>query len=114
MALVDPVDLAQPADVLVEQQHLGLHAERDGGGVQAGDAGPEHDDLAGVDARDPAEQDAATAVGALEEVRAGLRRHPPGHLRHRGEQRQRAVRQLHGLVRHGGRTRGQQRVGALA
>ena len=36
VALVDGVHLAQPGDVAVQQQHLGLHAERDRGGVLAG------------------------------------------------------------------------------
>ena len=114
VALVDPVHLAQPGDVEVEQQHLGLHAERDRGGVEAGDAGAEHDDLRGVHAGDAAHEHAAAALRPLEEVRPGLRGHPAGDLGHRREQRQRAVRQLHRLVRDGRRAAGQERVGAAA
>ena len=62
VALVDRVDLAQPVDVAVEQQHLGLHAERDRGGVHAGHAGADDDDLRRVDAGDAAHQDAAAAL----------------------------------------------------
>jgi hypothetical protein len=83
-------------------------------GVQAGDPCPEDDDLAGVHARHAAEQHSPPAVRPLEVVRPGLRRHPPGDLGHRCEQRQGAVRELHGLVGHRGRPRGEQRVGALA
>ena len=54
---------------------------------------------AGPDAGDAAEQHAAPAVLALEEVRADLGRHAPRDLAHRREQRQRAVGRLHGLVR---------------
>ena len=50
VTLVDPVGLAQLLDVAVEDQHLGLHAERDRGGVHARDPGAEHDDLRGVGA----------------------------------------------------------------
>jgi hypothetical protein len=46
-------------------------------------------------------------------VRPDLRRHPAGDLGHRREQRQRAVRQLHGLVRHGGDPGPDQRLRAF-
>ena len=60
--------------------------------------GAEHDDARGSDAGRAAEQHAAAAVLALEEVRADLGRHAPGDLAHRCEQRQRAGRELHRLV----------------
>ena len=112
VALVDRVHLAQPGDVAVEQQHLGLHAERDRGGVLAGDAGADDDDLRRVHAGDAAHQHAAAAALAHQVVRADLRREPAGDLGHRREQRQRAVGQLHGLVGDAGRAGGEQRVGA--
>ena len=89
-ALVDLVDPAQPVEVLVEQQHLGLHALRDPRRVPADVAGAEHDDAAGPHAGRAAEQHAAPAVLALEEVRADLGRHAARDLAHRREQRQRA------------------------
>ena len=46
-----------------------------------------------------ADQDAAPAIGLLEAVGADLRRHAAGDLRHRRQQRQRAVRARHRLVR---------------
>ncbi len=61
----------------------------------------------------PAEQHPAPARGALQVVGADLRRHPAGHLAHRGEQRQRPVGQPHGLVGDGRGARGDERVGAL-
>src|SRR6185312_1560271 len=45
LAAVDLVDGAEPVDVEVEQEDLGLHAGCDGGGVQPGDAGADHHDL---------------------------------------------------------------------
>ena len=64
---------------------------RDPRRVPADVAGAEHHDARGPHARRAAEQHAAAAVLALEEVRTDLRRHPPGHLAHGREERQRAV-----------------------
>ena len=72
-ALVDLVDPAQPVEVLVEQDDLGLHALRDPRRVPADVAGAEHDDARRAHAGGAAEQHAAAAVLALEEVRADLR-----------------------------------------
>jgi len=58
----------------------------------------------------------ATGTGktvTLQVMGADLRRHPPGHLRHRGQQRQRPVGQLDGLVGDGRDPRVEQRVGAF-
>ena len=49
----------------------------------------------------------------MQVVRADLRGEPAGDLGHRGEQRQRPVGQLHGLVRDAGDLAVDQRVGAL-
>ncbi len=73
VALVDPVDLAQLVDVAVEQQHLGLHAERDRRRVHARDAGPDDHHLRGVHAGDTAHQHAAAALGPHEALRSHLR-----------------------------------------
>ena len=81
---------------------LRAEAERDHGRVVADHPAADDDDLAGRDAGHAAEQQAAPAERLLQEVRAGLRRQPAGDLAHRGEQRQRAVRRLDGLVRDGG------------
>ena len=62
-------------------------------------AGAEHHDTRGPHAGRAAEQHAAPAVLALEEVRADLRCHPAGDLAHRREQGQRARLELHRLVR---------------
>ena len=51
-------------------------------------------------------------LAAHQVVGADLGRQPAGDLAHRGQQRQRAVGGLHGLVGDRGGARGQQRVGA--
>ena len=58
--------------------------------------------LAAYDAADAAHEHAAAALGPHQRVRADLGRQPAGDLGHRGEQRQRAVGQLDGLVGDGG------------
>ena len=100
----DLVDLAQPDDVAVDDDHLRLHARGDLGGVPAGDAAAQHDDLPRRDAARAAKQHAAPAGRTLERLRALLRREPAGDLRHRREQRQMPVRRLHRLVGHGAHT----------
>ena len=50
-------------------------------------------------ARDAAQQRSAAAVRFLEVVGSDLDRHPPGNLAHRRQERQRAVFQLHRLIR---------------
>ena len=101
---VDLIDEAQPIEVLVQEHHLGLHAGGDPCGVPTDVAGSEDDDArvalpARLRAAPPA------PVVALEVVRADLGRDPSRHLAHRGEQRQRAVGELHRLVRDAGRAR---------
>ena len=68
---------------------------------------------AGPHAGCAAEQHAAPAVRALEEVRADLRRHAARDLAHRREQRQRARVELHRLVGDAGDPALEQRVGDL-
>ena len=111
--LVDRVRDAQLGDVAVEQQHLGLHPERDGGRVAAGHAGADDHDLRRVHARDATHQDPAAAFARHQRVRGHDGSEPPGDLAHRGQQRQRVVRQLHGLVGDAGDPALEQRVGAL-
>ncbi|MCY1364045.1 hypothetical protein D9M69_508340 [compost metagenome] len=61
--------------------------------------------------RHPAKQHAAPALGAFQAVRAGLDRHPPGHLGHRRQQRQAAEHVGDRLVGDAGGAAGQQLVG---
>ena len=89
-ALVDLVDPPEPVEVLVEQQHLGLHALRDPRCVPPDVARAEHDDPRRADAGCAPEQHPAAAVLALEEVRPDLRRHPARDLAHRREEREAA------------------------
>ena len=97
-AAVDLVDPAQAVEVLVDEHDLGLHAGGDPRRVPADVAGAEHHDLRRAHARRAAQQHAAPAVVALEEVGADLGGQPAGDLAHRRQQRQGAVGQLHGLV----------------
>ena len=60
-----------------------------------------------------AEQHAAPALPPLEEVRADLRRHAPGHLAHRREQRELTAGELDRFVRHARRAGVDQRAGDL-
>ncbi|GAA3497033.1 hypothetical protein GCM10019016_041340 [Streptomyces prasinosporus] len=109
----DLVGLLELVDVLVEQGHVEAHADGDLRGVPAGDAGADDDRAAGQHAGDAAGQHAAAAVGAHQVVGADLGGEPARDLGHRGEQRQRAVGQLDGLVGDGGGAGLQQGVRAL-
>ncbi len=82
------------------------------GGVVAGHAAADDDDLGRGDAGHAAHQDAAAAVAAHQVIGADLGRQSAGDLAHRGQQRQRAVGGLHGLVGDRRGARRQQRVGA--
>jgi len=112
VALVNAVGRAELVDVLVQQQHLGLHAERDHGSVHPRDTGPDDDHLPGVHPGDAADQNAAPATGPHQVVRAGLRGEPTGHLAHRRQERQCGVRGLHRLVGDAGHAALQERIGA--
>ena len=108
---VDLVDEPQPVDVAVEQQHLRLHPLRDPRGVPPDVPCAQHHDPRGSHPGCAAEQDPASAVLALEEVRTDLGRHPPRDLAHRGEQRERAGVDLDGFVRDAEHLAVEQRVG---
>ena len=71
--VVAPERHPQLVEVGVEQGHVGAHAERDVGGVLAGDAGADHHDLGVGHATDAAEQHAAAALGLHQRVGADLR-----------------------------------------
>ena len=45
-SLVDSVEGGEPGEVAVDGDHLGVHADGDGGGVRPGDTGTDHDDPA--------------------------------------------------------------------
>ena len=111
-ALVDLVDPAEAIEVLVEQQHLGLHALRDPRRVPPDVAGAEHHDARRPHAGCAAHEDARARRGA---VRGSARRpaepcgpRPRSSARAAGARR---ARGLHGLVRDTGGARVEQRVG---
>ena len=108
---LDLIDVAEPVDVLVQQIDFGFQSGRHPGGVPTDVACAEHDDPGRSHAGCSTHQDTPAAVVALQEVRAHLHAHPSGDLAHRGEQRQRTVGQLHGLVRDAAHPAVQERVG---
>ena len=85
-----------------DDSDVGAHACCDFGCASPHDTATENDDPGGRDIIDCAEQDATSALRALEEMRRDLRRHAPRHLRHRREQRQPPRRVGYGLVGDGG------------
>ena len=97
-AAEDEVELAQARDRAVEDEHVGLHPDRDERGVEADDPAADDEHGRGGDAGHAAEQHPAPAERLLEHERAGLGRDLAGDLAHRREQRQPAVRVLDGLV----------------
>ena len=110
-SLVDLVDPAQPVEVLVEQQHLGLHAGRDPRRVPTDVAGAEDHHPRRAHAGGTAHQHPAAAVVALQELGPHLRGQPSGDLGHGGQERQRAVGLLHRLVGDARRPGAEQRLG---
>jgi hypothetical protein len=82
------VHLAQAVEVAVENEDFGVHADRHGGGGEAGDAGTEDHDTRGTDPGDPAHKNAPAAPGAHEVMRAHERRHPAGDLAHGCQKRE--------------------------
>ena len=90
------VHLTQARDVLVEQKHLGLHAERDRGRVEAGDACSDDDDLRGVHAGDSAHEP-TDRLGRRHQAGAGQYPGPGRDRRHPGRHR-RALRALAPLL----------------
>ena len=82
------VDLAQAVEVDVDDHHVGPHPGGDAGRPRAHHAGPEHEHVAGLDPRHPAEQHTPPAVRVLQVVGALLDRELAGDLAHGCEQRQ--------------------------
>ncbi len=97
------VELAQAVDRAVEDEDVGLHPDRDEGGVHADHAAADHHHVGGGDAGHAAEQDAAPAERLLEHEGAGLGGDLAGDLAHRRQQRQPPVRVLDRLVGDAGR-----------
>ncbi len=110
MEVVGDVELVA---VEVEQVDVGAHADGDGGGVHARDAGADDDHAGRAGARHAAHEDAAAAFGALEVVGAGLDGEASGDLAHGRQERQATVGGLDGLVGDGGDAALQERVGAF-
>ena len=101
------VDLAQTLEVAVEDVHLAVETDGQGGRRHAHDAGAEDHHLGRLHPGDAAHEHTPSAPGPHEVMGADDGRHPAGHLAHGGEQRQRAVGQLDRLVGDGGIAPGQ-------
>ena len=107
-------DTAQRLRVAVDDGDVGAHAGGDQRRVGAGDAAAEHDHARRRNARHAGKQHAAAAVLLLQAMRADMGRHAAGDLRHRREQRQRALRARHRLIGNRGDARGHQLFGLRA
>ena len=107
-------DAAQRLRIAVDHRHGRAHAGAISAAWRAGDAAAEDHDVGRRHARHAAEQHAAAAVLLLEAAGADMRRHAAGDLRHRRQQRQRALRAGHGLVGDGDHAGGEQVLGLLA
>ena len=107
-------DAPQRFRIAIDDGHGRAHAGADEGRVTAGDTAAENDHVGRRHARHAAQQHAAPAVLLLQATRADVRRHAAGDLRHRREQRQRALRAGHGLVGDRGHARRHQVLGLLA
>ena len=102
-AVEDHVELPQPVDRAVEDEDVGLHPDRDEGRVHADHAAADHHHVGRRDAGHAAEQDPPPALGLLQHVGARLGGDLPGHLAHRGQQRQPPAGVLDRLVGDRGR-----------
>ena len=98
----------QPLGRAVQQEHLRIHGGGDPCGVPAHRASAQHHHPSRAHAGAAPHQDAAAAMGLLQQVRPHLGRQPAGDLAHRRQQRQAAVLELHGFVGDGGGSRLQQ------
>ena len=99
--------------VLLEDGHVGAHAERHHGGIGANDATAEDDDLARRHAGNAAQQHAEAALCLFKAMRAGLHRHAARDLAHRRQQRQAAAGRGDGLVGDAHRTGRDEVLGLL-
>ncbi len=104
-AAEDQVEFAQAVDRAVEDEHVGLHADRDQRRVRADDAATDDEHRRRRHAGHAAEQHAAPAEWFLEHERTRLRCDLARDLAHRREQRQPPERVLDGLVGDAGRAR---------
>ena len=108
------IHLAQAVEVAVEDEHLRVHADGDGGRGEAGDAGADDDDPGAAHAGHARDERAVAPARPHQVMGHHERRHAPGHLAHGRQQRQRVVLVAHGLVGDGDIAGVDERVGALA
>src|SRR6516165_8200384 len=91
-------DPAQHVRIAVDDRHRRAHSRADQRCVAAGDTAAEDHDVRGRDAGDATEQHPAAAVFLFQATRADMRRHATRDLRHRRQQRERALGRRHRLV----------------
>ena len=97
----DFVEVAQPVEVDVHDDHVGAEARGDAGGVGPDDAAADHEHVGRLHPGDASEQNATAHHGLFETLGTLLNRHLAGHFAHGGEKRETALRVGQGLVGHG-------------
>ncbi len=105
------VHLAEPIEIAVEDVHLRVHSDGQGGCGHACHPGPQDHHLGAPDTGDAADQDAPSPPGSHQVVGTHQRGHPTRHLAHRREQGQGVVGQADRLVGDGGVARRHERLG---
>ena len=94
------LEAAQPLGRAIQQEYLRIHGGGDPGRIPAHTACSQHHHPRWPHPGAAPHQDAATAVGALQQVGPHLGCQPTGDFAHRRQQGQAAVFELHGFVGH--------------
>ena len=102
------VEFSQPVVVDVVNRHIGAHADGHLRGIHAGNAAAEDGDPRRSDARNAAEQYAASALFLFQIMRTDLHRHAAGDFRHGLQQGQGARFRRYRFIGNAGRTRSHQ------
>ena len=98
MTVEDVVEFAQAVEIAVDDGDVRAHADRDFRRVGADHSSAEDGHVRGSDAGNAAQQNAASAVGTLQILRADLHGEASGDFAHGREQRQRSIGLDDGLV----------------
>ena len=112
-AALNLIDEAQAVEVLVEQQHLGLHARGNPCGIPPHVSRAQNNHARRPHPGGASHEDPSAAAVAFQKLGPHLWRQSSRHLTHRGEQRERTVGRLHRFVGNCRAFRRQERVGHL-
>src|SRR4051812_39806351 len=105
------MNVAQLCRIDIENTHVGAHTRSNLSSRGAGSAGSENYDFARSHTRRATEKYTASTVFRLQAPGADLNRDSAGDLTHRGQERQRSVLELNGLIRNCGHFFLEQRSG---